>query len=69
MNTAGIDVGSLWTKVVIVREGEILSSASILTGDDNASAAENALGFALKKLICLLRISIVSFQPVRVERR
>ena len=50
MNTAGIDVGSLWTKVVIVREGEILSSASILTGDDNASAAENALGFALKKV-------------------
>lgn len=46
---AGIDVGSLTTEAVLVRDQEILAYTIIRTGADAAGAAERALGEALEK--------------------
>lgn len=43
MITAGIDIGSVTTKVVILKEGKILSQAICPTGADPKSAAERVL--------------------------
>lgn len=48
MITAGIDVGSNTTKVVILKNGEWLGDALVLTGADNRSSAERALAQAVK---------------------
>ncbi|GAB6274330.1 MAG: acyl-CoA dehydratase activase [Peptococcaceae bacterium] len=48
MITAGIDVGSNTTKVVILKNGEWLGDALVLTGADNRSSSEKALAQAVK---------------------
>ncbi|MFQ6123944.1 MAG: acyl-CoA dehydratase activase [Candidatus Heimdallarchaeota archaeon] len=49
MVTAGIDCGAKNTKVVILKNGQILSTASVLSGFDQTIAAEQALNYALQK--------------------
>ena len=49
MITAGIDCGSKNTKVVLMKEGNILSTASVLSGFDQEESAEQALNSALEK--------------------
>ena len=49
MITAGIDCGSKNIKVVIVKEGVILSTASVISGFDQEESAEQALKSALEK--------------------
>jgi benzoyl-CoA reductase subunit D len=49
MITAGIDCGSKNTKVVIVKEGVVLSKASVLSGFDQEESAEQALKIALEE--------------------
>ena len=46
--TGGLDVGSLWTKAVVVRGGEIVGWSVALTGDSSSRAAEKTLNDALK---------------------
>jgi predicted CoA-substrate-specific enzyme activase len=46
--TAGIDVGSNTTKVVILKNGEWLGDALVPTGADNRGSAEKALAQAIK---------------------
>ncbi len=48
MVTAGIDCGAKNTKVVILKNGQILSTASVLSGFDQTAAAEQALNDALQ---------------------
>ena len=50
MITAGIDCGSKNTKVVLMKEGNILSTASVLSGFDQEESAEQALNSALEKV-------------------
>lgn len=50
MITAGIDVGSLSTKVVIMKNGEELGNSLILTMPDSEASARTALEKALQKL-------------------
>jgi predicted CoA-substrate-specific enzyme activase len=45
--TAGVDVGSLDTKVVILSDGRILGQKAITTGDNSAEAAHRAMEEAL----------------------
>lgn len=49
MITAGIDCGSKNIKVVIVKEGAIISTASVLSGFDQEESAEQVLKSALEK--------------------
>ncbi len=44
----GLDVGSLWTKAVVLRGGELVGWSVALTGDSSAGAAERTLNDALK---------------------
>jgi len=50
MITAGIDVGALTTKVVLLKDGNILASSVVLTGESSSGAVtkamDNALGLA-----------------------
>jgi benzoyl-CoA reductase subunit D len=47
--TAGIDLGTQSVKVVILKDGAILSRGQAFSGFDPAKAAEQAIGEALKK--------------------
>ena len=49
MITAGIDLGTQSVKVVILKDGAILSRGQAFSGFDPAKAAEQAVGEALKK--------------------
>jgi benzoyl-CoA reductase subunit D len=49
MVTAGIDLGAQTVKVVILKDGAILSRGQAFSGFDPAKAAEQAVGEALKK--------------------
>ena len=49
MITAGIDCGSKNTKVVILKENNILATASVLSGFDQEESAQQALENAIKK--------------------
>jgi benzoyl-CoA reductase subunit D len=49
MITAGIDMGTQSVKVVILKDGAILSRGQAFSGFDPAKAAEQAVGEALKK--------------------
>ncbi|MHA2392766.1 MAG: acyl-CoA dehydratase activase [Promethearchaeota archaeon] len=49
MITAGIDCGSKNTKVVLLKENSILSTASVLSGFDQEESAVQALNSALEK--------------------
>jgi benzoyl-CoA reductase subunit D len=49
MITAGIDLGAQSVKVVILKDGAILSRSQAFSGFDPANAAEHAVGEALKK--------------------
>ena len=49
MITAGIDCGSKNTKVVLLKENSILSTASVLSGFDQEESAQQALNSALEK--------------------
>jgi len=47
--TAGIDIGSLTAKAVILEDGKILSSSLSLTGDSSSEAANRVMEEAIKK--------------------
>jgi len=49
MMVAGIDVGSLSTKAVIIEDGKIRGFSLILTGPDSVESAEKAMELALKE--------------------
>jgi len=49
MITAGVDIGNKFTKVVIVKDGKIVSKAMELTGFDPAGAADKAYAAALSE--------------------
>ena len=49
MTTIGIDLGAKNTKVVILREGEIIATASTLSGFDQKASADEAINKALAK--------------------
>jgi predicted CoA-substrate-specific enzyme activase len=49
MLTAGVDIGSLTAKAVILRDGDIAGYAVMPGGSDAAAAADRALGTALEK--------------------
>lgn len=49
MIVAGMDIGSITTETVILRDGEILTSVIISTGANSRKAAERALSAALEK--------------------
>ncbi len=49
MITAGIDVGSLSTKAVIVADGKPVGSGIVLTSPDTEASAENSLNKALQQ--------------------
>jgi predicted CoA-substrate-specific enzyme activase len=45
---AGLDIGALWTKAVVVSDGKVLGWGIAPTGDDNTRAAEVTLAKALE---------------------
>ncbi len=47
MITAGVDIGSRTAKVIILRDGEMLSSSLISTGPESAATANLAMDIAL----------------------
>lgn len=49
MITAGIDLGSKTTKVVILQDGHVLARSSVLTGFDQKEAGEQAFAEALSR--------------------
>ena len=49
MITAGIDCGSKNTKIVLLKDNSILSTASVISGFDQEESAEQALNSALEK--------------------
>ncbi|MFX0084844.1 MAG: acyl-CoA dehydratase activase [Candidatus Hodarchaeota archaeon] len=49
MTTIGIDLGAKKTKVVILKNGEVLTTSSVLSGFDQKASAEEALNKALSK--------------------
>jgi benzoyl-CoA reductase subunit D len=49
MITAGIDCGAKNTKVIILKDGEIISKSSVLSGFDQKGAAQEAFDEALKQ--------------------
>ncbi len=46
MITAGVDVGAKMVKVVIMKDGKVLSRSSTLSGNDDRNAAEFILNEA-----------------------
>lgn len=50
MVTVGIDCGAKNTKVVIIRNGQILATALVLSGFDQTASAEQALDTGLQKV-------------------
>ena len=48
MITAGIDVGALTTKVVLLKEGDILASSVVSTGESGGGAVSKAMENALR---------------------
>jgi predicted CoA-substrate-specific enzyme activase len=50
MMYAGLDVGALWTKAVVLREGALAGWGVVPTGDSSRKAAEEALKEALKPI-------------------
>ena len=54
MLTAGIDIGSLTTKAVIVAEGKVIAYKMVLTGDSGYKAAARAV----EEAVALARVSI-----------
>ena len=48
MITAGVDCGAKNTKVVIMKDGKVLSKGSVLSGFDQKASAKEALGKALE---------------------
>jgi benzoyl-CoA reductase subunit D len=48
MITAGIDCGAKNTKTVIMKNGKIIGKGMVLTGFDQAKAAEDSLGLAVQ---------------------
>lgn len=50
MLVAGVDVGSLTVKAVILKDGEVAATTTLITGDDAATAARTAINEALKSL-------------------
>ncbi|MFZ5632459.1 MAG: acyl-CoA dehydratase activase [Bacillota bacterium] len=49
MITAGVDVGNKFTKVVIMKDGKILSKGMVLSGFDQNEAAEEAFAKAVSE--------------------
>jgi predicted CoA-substrate-specific enzyme activase len=49
MITAGVDMGSLTSKAVILQDGEVRSSSLVLTGPEGRAAGERALAIALER--------------------
>ena len=49
MITAGIDVGAQTVKVVILKDGQVLSRSLVYAGFDISQAADQALAEALEK--------------------
>jgi predicted CoA-substrate-specific enzyme activase len=49
MITAGLDIGALTTKAVVLRDGQIVGASVISTGDSSSDAAQSALQDALKQ--------------------
>ncbi len=49
MITAGIDVGAVTTKVVILKEGKVIGDSIVSTGIEQKKSAEQALDEAIKK--------------------
>lgn len=47
MLTAGLDIGALWTKAVVLRDGKPAGSGCMPTGEANLEAAEKTLSEAL----------------------
>ncbi len=50
MTTIGIDLGAKNTKVLILKNDKILSTASVLSGFDQKASADEAINRALKKI-------------------
>ncbi|HEX59244.1 MAG TPA: 2-hydroxyglutaryl-CoA dehydratase [Methanomicrobia archaeon] len=50
MIVAGVDIGSLTVKAVILRDNEVVATSTLITGDDAATAAKTAINEALKSL-------------------
>lgn len=48
MITAGVDCGAKNTKVIIMKDGNVLSKSSVLSGFDQKASAKEALGKALE---------------------
>lgn len=48
MVTAGVDIGTLTTKVVLLRDGDILASSVLLTGESSSEAVTKAMDNALR---------------------
>ena len=48
MLNAGLDIGTLWTKAVVLKDGEPVGFSLMPTGEDNAAAAESTLTQALE---------------------
>lgn len=48
MITAGVDVGNKFTRVVILKDGDILSKGEVISGFDLKKAADDSFGQALK---------------------
>jgi benzoyl-CoA reductase subunit D len=48
MAAAGVDVGTQTVKVVILKDGEVISRAKVFSGFDPAKSAEEAMNTALK---------------------
>ncbi len=49
MNTIGIDIGSLNTKVVVINDGSITGKCILPTGEDSEASAKQAISEALKQ--------------------
>ena len=49
MTSAGIDIGAKATKVVILKDGQVLSRHMVLAGFDTDESAKQALGEALRQ--------------------
>ena len=50
MLTAGIDIGSITTKVAVVKDGEILGTGIVFTGYNAEKAGRSAMDDLLLKL-------------------
>jgi predicted CoA-substrate-specific enzyme activase len=50
VRTAGLDVGALWTKAVVLQDGDLVGHSVVRNGDDTGVAIEDALARALSKV-------------------